>query len=152
MRLPRIITCSRRLCLALLGLGLFGCGDSSGLVPVAGTVTLDDKPLPGAIVTFYPAPGTPGLGGGGITGLDGKYSLTPARGGGGLAPGEYVVTVNRPVRRDGSPPPPDVPPIESDARESLPAMYSSRSDTKLKAAVAKGTPGYDFALHTPGKK
>jgi hypothetical protein len=119
---------------------------------VTGTVTLDDKPLPNAIVTFYPGPGTPGLGGGGATGPDGKYTLTPARGGGGLAPGAYVVTVNRPLRRDGSPPPPDVPPIESDARESLPASYSSRKDTELRATVAKGTPSYNFALHTPGKR
>jgi hypothetical protein len=101
---------------------------------------------------FYPAQGTPGLGGGGSTGPDGKYTVTPARGSGGLPPGAYVVVVSRPLRRDGTPPPPDVPPIESDARESLPAIYSSRQDTQLKATVAKGTPTYDFALRTSGKK
>lgn len=69
-------------------LALAGCAASSTKVPVGGKVTLDDQPLADAVVNFYPGEGTPGLGGFGRTGADGKYTVTPARGGAGstLAP------------------------------------------------------------------
>jgi len=137
----------RYLCVGLLAVALPGCGGgSSDAVPITGTVTLDDKPLEGAMVTFHPEGETGGLGGSGRTGPDGKYTLTPARGKDGLPPGGYVVVVNRPLRKDGSLPPPDLPPIESDARESLPAVYSSRTASTLKKTVSKETTTYDIAL------
>jgi hypothetical protein len=116
-------------------------------------VTLDGRPLPGATVWFYPEGSTPGLGGSGRTGLEGKYTLTPARGGAGLPPGEYRVVVSRALRPDGSPPDPHVPPIESDARETLPAVYSNRETTTLRAGVSKEASRYDFALESrPSRK
>lgn len=39
---------------ALLWSVAFGCGDSSGLVPVSGKVTLNGKPIAGASLTFQP--------------------------------------------------------------------------------------------------
>jgi hypothetical protein len=142
----------RRSLFALLAaVGLAGCGGSSG-VPVSGTVRLNDQPLPGAVVMFYPGPGTPGLGGGAATESDGTYTLKPSRGGGGLPPGEYVVTISRSLRPDGSPPPPGAKPIESDARETLPAIYSSRQDSTLRVKVEAGKTAYDFALRVAGKK
>jgi len=135
----------------ILAAGLLGCGASSGDVPVTGTVTLDEKPLADAVVTFYPVGNTAGLGGAGRTGPDGKYTLTPARGGGGLPPGEYTVVISRLLRPDGTPLPPGVPPIESDARETLPAAYSSRDASKLKRTVSKEAKSYDFALGTAEK-
>lgn len=56
------------------------------------------------------------------------------------------MTVSLLLRKDGTPPPPDLPPIESDATERLPAMYSSREASTLKATVSKDTKSYDFDL------
>jgi hypothetical protein len=131
------------LCLAL---GLAGCGAASGRVPVSGTVTLDSQPLADALVAFYPGEGTAGLGGHGRTGADGKYTLTPSRGSGGLDPGAYTVTVSLLLRPDGTPLPVGTPPIGADATERLPPIYSSRTDTTLKANVTRETMTYDFAL------
>jgi len=140
----------RAVCVAILATGLFGCGGTAGGVAVTGTVTLDGRPLADAVVTFYPEGETAGLGGAGRTGADGRYSLTAARGA-SLPPGEYTVVISRPLRPDGTPPPPDVPPIESDARETLPTTYSSRDASILKRTVSKDTKGYDFPLRTSGK-
>lgn len=128
-----------------------GCG-SGGEQPVTGTVTLDDQPLAGAIVTFYPEGQTPGLGGSGRTGADGKYTLTPSRKGQPVAPGEYRVVIRRPLNPDGSPADPNVPPIESQARESLPPVYSEREHSILTAHVTKEQAVYDFPLKSQPKK
>jgi hypothetical protein len=141
----------RCLCVVVLTAGLLGCGGSSGRVPVTGTVTLNDQLLADAMVTFYPEGDTAGLGGGARTGPDGKYTLIAAQGGDGLPPGEYTVVISRLLRPDGTPLPPDVPPIESNARETLPAVYSSRDASKLKRTVKKDTTSYDFALSKSGK-
>jgi hypothetical protein len=128
-----------------------GCGASSD-VAVTGTVTLDGQPLTNALVTFYPEGKTPGLGGNGRTGADGKYTLTPNRKGQGLAPGEYRVVISRRLNPDGSVADPNVPPIESKARETLPPIYSQRESSKLKANVSKDQTVYDFPLESPSKK
>jgi hypothetical protein len=131
---------------AILTLGLVGCGSGTGIA-VTGTVTLDGEVLPGALVTFRPADQkTEGLGGAGTTGPDGKYTLRDARSGGGLAPGQYKVSISRRLRPDGSVPPPDVPPIESDARETLPPRYSDPQQSSLRANVSKEQTSYDFPL------
>jgi hypothetical protein len=62
------------------------------------------------------------------------------------------VVVSRPLRKDGSPPDPNVPPIESDARETLPAIYSNRDASTLRAKVSPEAKVHDFALTTPPKK
>ena len=118
----------------------------SGDVSVSGTVTQKSKPVADAIVTFIPAGETKGLGGHAKTGPDGKYTLRSARGDAGIFVGEYKVTISRFVRPDGTPGDPNVPPIESDAREVLPSKYSSRDATTLKANVEKGSQSYDFNL------
>src|SRR2546423_14993947 len=58
---------------------LFTCCEQS-LVPVSGRVTLDDKPLAGAVVTFQPRAGgdaakSPTSGSVGRTDQDGRYNL-----------------------------------------------------------------------------
>jgi hypothetical protein len=141
----------RCLCVIVLAAVLLGCGGASGRVPVTGTVTFNDKPLADAVVTFYPEGDTAGLGGAARTGPDGRYTLTAAQGGDGLHPGEYAVVISRLLRPDGTPLPPNVPPIESDASETLPAAYSSRDASTLKRTVSKDTTSYDFALRPGGK-
>jgi len=134
----------------LLGL-LAGCGDSgSKLVPVTGTVRLDGTLVEHAALTFSPDETTKTQGGVGVTGADGKYTVTGPQGGSGLAPGTYKVVISRMLRKHGTPPPPDVPPIESDARETLPAVYSSPEKSTLTATVEPGKP-IDFDLKS-GKK
>lgn len=120
-----------------------GCGSDP---PVGGVVTLDDRPLAHAIVTFKPAGATPGLGGSGRTDADGKFTIVPARDGPGLPAGEYKVTISRPLRKDGSPPDPNTPPIESDATETLPGRYTDIGATKLTAAVSREKRSFTFSL------
>src|SRR5688572_21249891 len=57
------------------GIGVTGCGGPT-LVPVSGTVTLDDRPLAGAHVTFEPVEGGLELVSTGVTDEAGKYSLS----------------------------------------------------------------------------
>jgi hypothetical protein len=109
-------------------------------------VTLDEKPLPDAEVRFYPEGSTGGLGGGGRTGPDGKCTLTDARGGKGILPGEYRVVISGRLEPDGSPPDPKAPPIESAARETLPATYSDRDTTRLRATVSRDASVHNFPL------
>jgi hypothetical protein len=132
-------------------LASFGCG-SPNEIAVTGTVTMDDLPLANAVVTFYPEGQTQGLGGTGRTGADGKYTITPARRGKGLDPGEYRVVISRPLRRDGSPADPNVPPIESDARQTLSPVYSQRETSVLKATVSKDQTVHDFPLKSTTTK
>ena len=127
-----------------------GCGSSDAVV-VTGTVTLDGRPLPDALVTFYPEGTTAGLGGSGRTGADGQYTITPSRKGQALL-GTYRVVISRRLRPDGSPADPKVPPIESDARETLPPMYSQREASKLTVTVTRDQTNYDFPLRSQSKK
>ena len=70
---------------------LAGCG--GGLVPVAGTVTLDGEPVAGAKVTFIPAgPGIPATG---TTDATGRYELRIGSGRTGVPRGRYGVTVSK---------------------------------------------------------
>jgi hypothetical protein len=73
-----------------------GCGgDGVKLVPVAGTVTLDGKPLEGATLSFVPAAGsTVSTSGTDITGPEGNFQMT-FKGRSGLAPGKYTVLISK---------------------------------------------------------
>ena len=68
-----------------------GCGGRGKPVKVAGVVTLDDKPLAGATVTFAPVGG--GRAASGRTDSDGNFRLTTFRSDDGALPGEYKVLV-----------------------------------------------------------
>jgi hypothetical protein len=140
----------RRL-LILVVVFLTGCGGASS-VTVTGTVTLDSTALSGAEVSFKPASKeTTGLGGSGTTNAEGKFTLTDARGGSGLAPGDYKVVISRRLRPDGTAPPADVPPMESDAKETLPPTYSDLTRTILTVKVAADKTVHDFPLKKTGK-
>jgi hypothetical protein len=73
-----------------------GCGDSGPkLVPVSGTVTLDGKPLKGALVSFLPdTSNKTGQAGEDVTGGSGNYrAMTNGRT--GLVPGKYKVVITK---------------------------------------------------------
>ena len=134
---------------------LLGCGGPSGptLHPVAGHVTMDGTPLSGARVLFIPQGDTQGHGGDGVTGANGEYEITAARlNSKGLPAGTYKIVVTRQRMPDGSIPPPDVPPIESDAKETVPEPYSDFRNTPFTATVKPGesTP-FDFRVDTDKK-
>lgn len=127
-----------------------GCsGDSAGEVPVTGTVTLDERPLVGAAVMFRPTGTTPGNGGSALTAEEGLFTLSGPQGQKGIAPGEYKVTVSLRLKRDGTPLPPDTPPIEADATESLPPKYSDPERTELLVTVEANKP---VTIALKGKK
>jgi hypothetical protein len=77
--------------LGVLVLAGGGCG-GSGTVKVRGTVTLDGKPLRGAVVTFVPS-GEKGRAASGATQADGSFQLTTFKPDDGALPGDYKVTV-----------------------------------------------------------
>jgi hypothetical protein len=113
-----------------------GCGSSSGTIPVHGTVTLDGKPLPGAVIIYQPndvSPKTPSRNAQGTIMLDGTYSLTSFQTGDGAFPGEYTVLITKlppPAPFDSfskAPPPPAGP--------KIPAIYMDPARTPLKATV-----------------
>ncbi|MFO0969238.1 MAG: carboxypeptidase-like regulatory domain-containing protein [Gemmataceae bacterium] len=126
------------LCVALSVLA--GCGSSSGpkLIAAAGKVTYKDKALSGATVSFFPVEGAEGTGGSGTTDAEGNYKIAYARGGEGLPAGKYKVTISKRLMPDGSAPPPDVAPMDSPAKETLPPIYSELDRTTLKAEVKEG--------------
>jgi hypothetical protein len=116
---------------------------------VIGTITLNDQPLANATITFIPKDGTPGFGGVGKTDAAGKYKLLGSRDDAvGIPPGEYRVVVSKRRMPDGSEVPADdhTPPMNSPARESLPAAYSSMAATTLSATVRPGVGPIDFPL------
>lgn len=122
---------------------LAGCGPS--VTGVVGLVTLDGRPLQGAVVSFHPQGDTAGLGGFGRTDSDGNFVILPRRT--QIETGLHRVVVSRLLQPDGSLPDPDVPPIESNASESLLPIYSDLEQTTLVANVGMdGTGSFSFAL------
>ena len=138
---------------------LAGCSKSNkgpvfDLTPVAGTVTLDGKPLPDAEVAFYlqgTAP-TGYYGSAARTDAEGKYQLLTGVAQGAL-PGNYKVTVSRITDSNGG-----AVKLEEgmdleqlkmlgQAKESLPPNYTDLSQTVLTTTVEKEkSDGYNFDL------
>jgi hypothetical protein len=88
-------------CVALIASLLAGCGDSRpDLVPIEGAVTLDGKPLEGAIVSFQPVADaeanektTYRRPSNGLTDAQGKFTLGTYADGDGIPEGEYLVGI-----------------------------------------------------------
>jgi hypothetical protein len=141
--------CGSWVCL-FVGTLTVGCGSggSSGdAVPIIGNIKVNGEIAPNAIVKLIPQGNTPGQGGGGATDSTGRYEVTTPQGKKGLPPGQYKVTVSRRLNPDGSPPDPNVPPIESQAVETLPPEYSDLARTKLSLNIsADDKRSFDFDL------
>ena len=91
-------------------LGIVGCGNKHGTVPVSGTVTVNDQPPPGeGRVTFTvvePAEGFPNRPAMAKFDESGEYSATTYDEGDGLLPGHYTIAVEcyeTPPNMDGKP-------------------------------------------------
>jgi hypothetical protein len=108
------------------------------LVPVAGTVTLDGRPLEGALVTLIPTGETPGQAGSGRTDAEGRFKIVSLQDGrDGVAPGTHQVLVTKLVNPDGSPyvPQPGEGPMDGTGRELLHPQYSDVGESRLTAVV-----------------
>lgn len=131
-------------------LALCGCGRSANVaevqsLPVTGKVTLDGKPLAGAIVVFR-APDPPAAFSG-MTEENGKYALQGRKDMAENLKGSCKVTISRMVKPDGSLLAEDEMPAMVQATEELPAKYSMLDATELSAEGLTPEGGtFDFEL------
>ena len=134
--------CRAALSLCVLSLVL-GCGVGGADIPdighVVGTVTMDSKPLSGALVTFQPEGGRPSAG---RTDENGKYELVYSRNNNGALPGMHVVSISTLDEGD-----PDSG-IEA-TKETIPAKYNVQSE--LTTTVVAGDNTIDFDLDSEGE-
>jgi hypothetical protein len=141
-----------RLCSLFLLAAISGCNgvhDDTPLVPVQGTVTLDDQPLSGADVLLIPVGETLGQGGIGRTDKAGQFELTtPDRKRKGAVKGSYRVVINKLVNPDGTEflPAEGVDPMTAAFSETLPPIYSSMEQSQLTAQVPPGGAKLEFKL------
>jgi hypothetical protein len=138
--------------LGLVVVTLAGCSRGPAVVRVEGKVTLNDQPLTGAVVTYHPDGNTPGDAlASGRTDETGQFTLRGRSGSEGAMAGSYKVTISKWLRKDGSVLPEGTPPMDSDARESIPAEWSDVGSTKLRATVAEGSEPAAFHLKATAK-
>jgi hypothetical protein len=135
----------------LLGFALvlgLGCG-SGKFAPVSGTVTMNGKPLAGALVIFSPIAREgsidAGPGSSGKTNDKGEYTLTSDTGGTGAFVGKHRVSVSLMNPGTG----------ESDDRRrpgqlvnQVPVRYNGKTELTYEVP-AGGTDKADFALKSP---
>jgi hypothetical protein len=132
--------------LLLLGLVLvLGCGDPKR-ASVSGSVTLDGKPLPNALVSFQPVGEgqvAPGPGSTGRTDEKGEYTLQVSGGGKGAVVGWHEVKISCPV--GGGPSNPDED-RRTPQKDRVPPRYKRKS--ALKFEVKPGSNTADWPLTT----
>ena len=135
----------------LLIASAFGCGrDPHRLAPVSGNVTLDSKPLAGALVSFMPdaKPGTmPAATSRGITDQHGNYTLTTSDDRSGAVIGRHTVRIK--TRLASSDPSAEVLEGQTaqETPERVPAKYNIRTELSLDVPE-EGTNQADFQLNS----
>lgn len=137
-----------------LALTLAGCGSSSNgpelkMVPVTGKVTFAGQIMPGIRVLFVPKGATPGSGAFGITDEEGEYELLQQEQTPGVPPGQYSVHFSKYVKPDGTPVPPDVSPIESNAVEAVPLAWSDPGQAGPHNTITVPDGGQTFTFAIP---
>jgi hypothetical protein len=142
--------------LTAIGIGCDRGAPGPPLVPVAGVVTLDGKPLTAADIMFVPQGETKGQGGVGRTDAAGAFELfTQDRQQKGAPVGSYRVIINKMVTPDGKDyvPDPNVGPIDTGGfKEVLPTAYSDMGLTKLEVNIPEGgTKDLSFKLNSKQK-
>jgi len=121
----------------------FGCGPSGPeIARVEGTVTMDGKPLPGAVIMFVPIGGRPSVC---ETDPNGKYVLEFSGGRKGAIPGMNRVEINTArlaYERDGK--------MLPAVKESVPAKYNRLTTIEFNVEPGKKNIA-DFDLKSGGK-
>jgi hypothetical protein len=124
-----------------LGIAIAGCArpfDDLPRVPAAGTVTMDGRPLPEAVIQFYPlddASKTRTVGANGQV-KDGRFSIPRED---GPVPGKYRVSISHAELKTVTPKGQNKSiPSRSNALgpEQIPARYNAKSE--LKAEIKPG--------------
>lgn len=124
-----------------------GCGSGGPELPVNGIVTMDERPLDGATVIFYPETG--GKPGAAVTGSDGKFVIVGLQRESGLAPGKYKVTVSKMKFYDE---PPVGAITEVDTKNDLAPIYSNPAQTILSYSVTGDGKPIEIKLSSKRKK
>lgn len=129
-----------------------GCGGgvpdyAKDLVDVTGKVTVDDRPIEGAVITFVAQTG-PSRSSSAVTDAEGNYVMETLPAGPGVLPGSYTVVISKLEMPDGSSVPPDVPPMDVGATEKLPDQFSSFASPSLSAEVGSRGGVFPFELKT----
>lgn len=114
---------------------LAGCEtDAIGeVVPAAGIVTLDGKPIAGVSISLVPQEGVEGRGGYGTTGEDGSFSLQADTDVMGIPAGYYRIMLLKYAMPDGSPIPPDTSAADAGIVNLLPPVYSDPEQSQVYA-------------------
>lgn len=127
--------------LATITLFAVGCGGGLGDTPelgnVAGTVTLDGKPLPNATVTFVAQDGEQQRPATAQTNEAGEFTLKWSRAHDGAPPGKYLVKIRTGGSEDGEV-----------VEEKVPAKYNT--NTELVEEVKPGDNDFEFKLDSKG--
>ena len=114
-----------------------GCGSGNNLATVRGRVTLNGRPLEGALVEFQPT-ATGGSPSSGTTDAEGRYELMYTFDTPGATPGEHAVSIRTGgtfLDNEGR---------EADRPERVPAKYNTQ--TELQRTVEPGRNVLDFDL------
>lgn len=135
---------------AIIILFAAGCGGPKSdysqlnLVQVTGTVTMNGRPLPNAVITFDAPDGQFSYG---LTNASGAYALQIDSQMKGVTPGDKVVrisTARRILGLNSSEEGEAGPVAEKSAREEVPARYNTSSE--LNVTVSADQPRHDFDL------
>jgi hypothetical protein len=118
-------------------IGSVGCGESTNLVPVKGSVKAGGKPAAGANVLFHPEDPANRITASGVADSNGEFSIMSGLEQ-GILPGTYKVTVTWPD--------PAVKPTQTqimmgtaeDGPDLLQGKYAARTSTPLTATVSGG--------------
>lgn len=131
----------------LLG-GCFGeDSDAPELGSVSGTVTLDEKPLEGAMVTFQPENGRPAYA---VTDSSGYYELRYTADTNGAMVGKHLVSIG--TYRQGDPEA-EEPELRETRPERVPTQYNVKAvdNPEMTVEVKAGSNTFDFALKSEGE-
>lgn len=121
-----------------------GCSDGGPeLTTVTGTITLDGKPMPGVLVTFAPAAGSPSYG---KTDAEGKYDLwyTDDKKGAMLGKHDVMLEVDKLSASEIAEMKAEGQTVDTTPTMPIPRKY--RGPNALSAEVAEGTNQIDFEL------
>jgi len=125
--------------LAAVLLVVSGCTQDEQYAPVKGRVTLDEKPLVGVKVWFFPTDGGDLPPATGLTDDEGVYQLTSNNGKSGAPVGKHRVIVNWPLRERGTDDRSNPPPV-------IPARYTQAADTPFQFDVKPGEQTINLAM------